>query len=314
MKYVFIGKIIKRSFDVIVSFLGLIFLTPLFMVVAYIIRKDTPGPIFFKSQRMGQNMKPFLIWKFRTMYEHPSSFSGPKITQKDDERITPFGHWLRETKVNELPQLWNVLKGEMSLVGPRPEDVDLVKEWDTDASSEILSVKPGITSPASILYRDEEKMLSKTGLMDDYFINILPEKIRLDQLYVQNQSFWSDLDILFWTVVVILPQMFEVEIPEGYLFFGPISRLVNRYVSWFIIDMLISLLVVTLSGIIWRFQGPIDWGFSYLALFSVFIAFLISSINSISGLNRIVWARATVNNVFGLMLSSWLVTLLLLIF
>ena len=314
MRENFVGKFTKRSFDIFVSFLGLFFLTPLFLVVAYFIKKDTHGPIFFKCYRMGKNNKPFMMWKFRTMYERPSSFNGPKITQKEDDRITPIGHWLRDTKINELPQLWNVLKGDMSLVGPRPEDVDLVKEWDDDARSVILTVKPGITSPASILYRDEEKMLSKTDLMDDYFLNILPEKIRLDQLYVQYQSFWTDLDILLWTVVVILPQMLKVEIPEGYLFSGPISRLVNRYVSWFLIDLIISLLVVSITGLIWRSQGPLDWGLVNLAIFSLFLAFWFSSINSISGLNRIVWSSATVNNALSLMLSCWFVTLFLLVF
>ena len=242
-------NMMKRILDILIAILGLLILAPFLIIIIYFIRKDSPGPIFFKCIRMGKNNKPFKMWKFRTMYERPSSYSGPKITQKEDERITPFGHWLRETKINELPQLWNVLKGDMSLVGPRPEDVDLVKEWNTEARSTILSVKPGITSPASILYRDEEKILSKTDLMDDYFLNILPDKMRLDQLYVRYQSFWSDLDILFWTVVIILPQMLKVEIPEGSLFSGPISRLVNRYVSWFIIDLVISLFVVGGIGI-----------------------------------------------------------------
>lgn len=307
-------NIMKRLLDIVLATTGLLLLAPFFVFIVYFLRKDSAGPIFFKCFRMGKDNKPFIMWKFRTMYERPSSYNGPRVTQKEDERITPFGHWLRDTKINELPQLWNVLKGDMSLVGPRPEDVELVKEWDTEARSIILTVSPGITSPASILYRDEEKMLSKTDLMDDYFINILPDKIRLDQLYVRYQSFWSDLDILFWTVVIILPQMLKAKIPEGYLFSGPISRLVNRYVSWFLIDLIISFLVVGGLGLIWRSQGPLDWGFGNLTIFSLFLAFCFSSINSISGLNRIVWSSATVNNALSLMLSCWVVTLLLLIF
>ncbi len=303
----------KRILDIFVAIIGLIILVPFFGIISYFIKRDSTGPTFYKCIRMGKDNKPFFMWKFRTMYERPASYVGPRITCKDDERITPFGSWLRDTKVNELPQLWNVLKGEMSLVGPRPEDVDLVKQWKTDASSEILSVKPGITSPASILYRDEEEILSKTDLMDDYFIKILPDKIRLDQLYVRNQSFWSDLDILFWTTVIIIPRMLNVNIPEGYLFSGPISRLVDRYISWFLIDVLISLFVVGCSNLIWRLQGPLNWGIGYLTIFSVVLAFVFSGINSITGLNRIVWSRATVNNALSLSLSCWFVTLLLLV-
>ena len=102
--------------------------------------------------------------KFRTMYEEQRSYSGPSVTAQDDDRITPLGHWLRDTKINELPQLWNVLKREMSLVGPRPEDAKIAETWEANEADEILSVRPGITSPASILYHDEEKILSSTDL------------------------------------------------------------------------------------------------------------------------------------------------------
>jgi lipopolysaccharide/colanic/teichoic acid biosynthesis glycosyltransferase len=153
------------------------------------------------------------------------------VTCKDDSRITPFGCWLRETKLNELPQLWNVLIGEMSLVGPRPEDPEIAKGWPEDSRREILSVKPGITSPASILYHDEEALLSAADVIGDYCKNILPDKMRLDRLYVRNHSFSSDLDTIFWTAVILIPRMAKARIPEGYLFAGPISRLVHRYIS-----------------------------------------------------------------------------------
>ena len=168
---------------------------------------------------MGKDQRPFKMLKFRTMYERPSSYEGPRVTCNGDERITPFGRWLRDTKINELPQLWNVLIGEMSLVGPRPEDVEIAKTWPDEVRKEILSVRPGVTSPASILYHAEEKLLSKSTVMEQYFSEILPDKLRLDQLYVRNNSFTADLDIIFWTLAIFIPRISKVTIPEGLLFF-----------------------------------------------------------------------------------------------
>src|SRR5690606_29290266 len=107
--------------------------------------------------------KPFRILKFRTMYECPDSYQGPGITAKGDDRVTPVGQWLRHTKLNELPQLWNVLRGDMSLVGPRPEDPDFVKQWSAETRAELLAVRPGITSPASVLFPDEESLLGNAA-------------------------------------------------------------------------------------------------------------------------------------------------------
>jgi len=303
----------KRIFDILIAGISLLFLAPIFLVIAFLIRRDSPGPIFYQCRRMGKNKKPFCMWKFRTMYEDPSSYDGPRITCNGDGRVTPFGSWLRETKINELPQLWNVLKGEMSLVGPRPEDVDIALGWDEEVSTEILSVLPGITSPASILYRDEEKMLNNTNLMEDYLQKILPDKIRLDQLYVRNQTFWTDLDVLFWTIVVITPPMFLEKIPEGHLFSGPFSRFFTRFVSWFLIDLLISLVVFLVVGLIWRTKGPLNWGIESLFYLSVILAFLFSGFNYLFGLNTIVWSKATINNAITLTLCCWFVTIIFLI-
>ena len=147
----------KRTFDIIIALIGLIVLLPFWAIIAILIKRDTPGPIFYRGPRVGKDGNIFKILKFRTMFEHPESYSGPRVTSKEDNRITPFGHWLRNTKINEFPQLWNVLVGDMSLVGPRPEDPELVKTWPEDARQEILSVRPGITCPASVLYHDEEQ-------------------------------------------------------------------------------------------------------------------------------------------------------------
>jgi len=283
---------IKRAFDVVASILGIILLSPFFLPVAILLRREGPGPIFYRGTRMGRNGKPFGIIKFRTMYERPESYRGPRVTAKGDGRITPLGKWLRDTKLNELPQLWNVLKGEMSLVGPRPEDPEIEKTWPLEVRNEILSVRPGITSPASVLYRDEESLLPADGVMEVYFRDILPDKLRLDRLYVRNYSFLGDLDILLWTFMSLLPRIARQRVPESRLFAGPLYRFVQRRVSWFALDLLICILAVTLSGVIVRLFAPINWGLLPLLALAVVLALLFSAVNAFLGLDRIIWSRA----------------------
>ena len=287
---------VKRAFDFTLALVGLIILAPIFVYISILIKRDSSGPIFFWGSRMGRRGKPFKMLKFRTMYERLESYQGPRVTADGDDRITPLGHWLRDTKINELPQLWNVLKGEMSFVGPRPEDVEIAKSWPSDAFDEILSIRPGITSPTSILYHDEEKLLSKESLMLDYLKGILPDKIRLDRLYVRHHSFFSDLDAIFWTIAIILPQLSERRIPEGYLFAGPISRLVNRYVNWFLVDFLVSIGVTYIASLIWTMEEPAQLAPYYLATIALATALLFSAFNSFIGLNRVLWSEATVDD------------------
>jgi lipopolysaccharide/colanic/teichoic acid biosynthesis glycosyltransferase len=282
----------KRVFDVFVSLLGMLILFPFFAFIALLIRREGPGPIFYRGPRSGRRGVKFGILKFRTMYETESSYQGPRVTAQNDERITPLGKWLRDTKLNELPQLWNVLIGEMSLVGPRPEDPEIVKTWPPDARNEILSVRPGVTSPASILYRSEETMLPTDGLMDVYLRDIAPDKLRLDRLYVRNRSFMGDLDVIFWTAVALLPIVARLQIPEGALFVGPFYRFTQRYFSWFLLDFLGSLAVIGLIGLGLRIFEPIDWGFVPLALLAFAIAFFFSGVNALFGLDRVYWSSA----------------------
>lgn len=296
----------KRIFDVLISALGMIVLAPFFVFVALIIRRQGPGPIFYRGPRTGRAGKNFGILKFRTMLEDVKSYTGPRVTAKDDDRITPLGRWLRDTKLNELPQLWNVFIGEMSLVGPRPEDTEIVKTWPADARDEILSMRPGITSPASILYRKEETMLTSDGLMDVYFRDIMPDKLRLDRLYIRSHSFMGDLDIIFWTAVALIPIAAHQRIPEGALFVGPFYRFVRHYFSWFMLDFIGSLGIVGLVGLIWRAFQPIDWGFTPLALLAFAIAVLFSSVNALLGLNRVYWSRADAEDGFLLLVSNGL--------
>ena len=301
----------KRAFDIVMAFLGLIVVSPFWVIVAVLIKRDSPGPVFYKGPRVGKDGKTFDILKFRTMYERPESYNGPRVTSKEDNRITPLGRWLRNTKINELPQLWNVLVGEMSFVGPRPEDPEFVKAWPEDARREILSVRPGITGPASILYHDEEQMLAVADVVRKYINVILPDKLRLYQLYVRNHSFFSDIDFIFWTFAIFLPRVKMSQLREGYLFAGPLKRLTARHLSWFTLDLIVSLFAVTIAGVLWRSHEPLNWGVNNLFWLSIFLAFLFSGINLIAGMNRIAWAEAFAEDAAGLVISSGSVTLLL---
>ncbi len=305
---------VKRAFDFTLALVGLIILAPIFIYISILIKRDSPGPVFFWGTRMGKNGQSFKILKFRTMYERLESYQGPPVTADKDVRITPLGHWLRDTKINELPQLWNVLIGEMSIVGPRPEDVEIAKSWPQDAFEEILSIRPGITSPTSVLYHDEEKLLSQDNLMRDYLKRILPDKIRLDRLYVRHHSFFSDLDAIFWTIAVILPQLSKTKIPEGYLFAGPISRIIHRYVGWFLIDFLVSFIVAYMASFLWGIGRQDPLALKYLSVIALPVALFFSGFNSLIGLDRVLWSEATVDDAVRLTISSVFMTAILWIF
>lgn len=303
-----VNGLLKRAFDIFTSMLGIILLSPFLAGIAILIKRESPGPVFYGGWRMGKDEKPFRIWKFRTMYEVPASYSGPKVTASGDGRITPFGQWLRDTKVNELAQLWNVLVGDMSFVGPRPEDVEIADKWDKDARSEILSVRPGITSPASIVYHDEEHLLKGTDFMTTYYQQILPDKMRLDRIYVRHHTLLSDLDIILWTLAVLLPRLASTRIPEGNLFGGPISRFVRFNISWLAIDFVVALLGIALVGVIWRSTGPLDLGLGRALALAVVLAASFGIVNTAMGLNRVVWSRAVPEDMFGIVFSTGIVT------
>ena len=187
----FANAVFKRGLDILAAAFGLLLLSPVFLFLAILIKRDSRGPVFFRCARAGRNGKIIQILKFRTMHECAESYDGPSITARDDPRITPSGRWLRSSKLNELPQLWNVLKGEMSLVGPRPEDPEIVATWPAEVRLELLSVRPGITSPASVIYRNEEESLSSETVMTDYLHKILPDKLD----YSVNEEGLIEIDL-----------------------------------------------------------------------------------------------------------------------
>jgi lipopolysaccharide/colanic/teichoic acid biosynthesis glycosyltransferase len=191
----------KRAIDVLVAIVGLVVLAPLFAIVAVFIKADSDGPVFFRQERVGRRFRPFLIYKFRTM---TNVAAGPRIALGDESRVTRAGRLLRRTKIDEMPQLLNVLAGDMSLVGPRPEVRQFVDLFRDDYA-EILEARPGMTDLASIKYRDEAALLA--GAQDpeaEYVARILPDKIRLAREYVRRSSVVFDLALIaktFWLVV-----------------------------------------------------------------------------------------------------------------
>src|SRR5262245_14161750 len=193
----------KRTFDIVVSVLGLVVLSPFLLLVALVIKLDSPGRILFRQERIGRGFHPFFIFKFRTMAEDPSG-RGRLITVSNDPRITRAGRYLRKSKIDELPQLINVLKGDMSLVGPRPEVRQYVELFRKDYE-QILKIRPGITDLASLKYHDEAAFLKQLENPEAEYCNrILPDKISLSKEYVKKSSFVFDLAVILKT----LPKIF----------------------------------------------------------------------------------------------------------
>lgn len=194
----------KRIVDLLLTIPALLLLLPVFAVIAILIKLTAPGPVFFKQRRAGLNFQYFEIYKFRSMVVSAPS-KGPSVTGKKDPRITRIGAFLRTTKTDELPQLFNVLKGEMSIVGPRPEVEKFVDAAKDDYVS-VLAVKPGITDYAAIEFRDEETLMEKFADINKetgYIHEILPQKIALYKKYITNISLATDISLILKTVIKI---------------------------------------------------------------------------------------------------------------
>lgn len=186
---------LKRAFDVVVSAVVILIALPLWAVVALVIKLDSPGPVFYRGRRIGRGGEPFHIYKFRTMVTGAAK-KGPGITSGEDPRITGVGRLLRKLKIDEMPQLINVLRGEMSIIGPRPEDPRYVAHY-TPEQRRVLSARPGMASPAFIKYRHEEEILAAAGDdWEDVYVNqVLPDKLELDLEYIEHRSLLYDLGI-----------------------------------------------------------------------------------------------------------------------
>lgn len=201
---------LKRLVDIVLSSLVLVILSPLFLIIALLIKRDSPGPVFFRGIRVGRFGKAFRIYKFRTMVVNAEKLGGPS-TAGGDPRITQVGRWIRRFNLDELPQFINVLKGEMSIVGPRPEVPQYV-ELFTEEEKTILTVRPGITDWATLWIRDEGTILAGSEDPEKtYMEKIWPEKHRLALEYVKNNSVWVDLEIMLKTLRVHLFDRFKTK-------------------------------------------------------------------------------------------------------
>lgn len=195
---------LKRVTDITGALLAAALLAPLLALVAILIKLDSRGPVFYRGRRMGRGLKPFHVLKFRSMTR--ASAVGGMITAPGDARITRIGAWLRLLKVDELPQLWNVLKGEMSLVGPRPEEVSIVERHYTEEQKRVLSVRPGMTGVGQVIFFPDMTGEVPAGAdpHDFYLADQLPRKLAVDLLYVERQSFFYDLWVMLRTLYCIL--------------------------------------------------------------------------------------------------------------
>jgi lipopolysaccharide/colanic/teichoic acid biosynthesis glycosyltransferase len=190
----------QRLFDALASAAGIVLLSPLLLAIAILVKATSPGPVIYRARRVGRGGVLFDVLKFRTMR---AAAGGAGITRAGDPRVTAVGRVLRKYKLDELPQLFNVVRGEMSLVGPRPEDPRYVALYDDD-QRRVLDVRPGITSAASIEYRDEESKLVGESWEETYVREIMPTKLRIDLGYLQGRTFISDLGLILKTVRAML--------------------------------------------------------------------------------------------------------------
>lgn len=189
----------KRIFDVSFATVGLVLFSPLLLVTALWVKLSDGGPFFFRQQRVGLHGKLFWIWKFRTMVVDAEK-AGLSVTRDGDPRITRTGRFLRKTKLDELPQLWNVWRGEMSFVGPRPEVPRYVERY-TPEQREILLLKPGITDLATLVFRNEEQLLNDAENVEAFYLqHCLPRKIELNLLHARNANLWQDTVIILRTL------------------------------------------------------------------------------------------------------------------
>lgn len=217
----------KRLFDILVSFLGLIILSPIMLILALLVVIDSPGGVFFRGERVGLDGKTFRIFKFRSMIPDCEGKGKWNVGDKDD-RITKMGHFLRKSKLDELPQLINVLIGDMSLVGPRPE-LRYYVDMYTEEEMPILDLKPGITDWASMTNFDQFKGFTSAEDPDSFYLEqVRPLKLKLQLYYRYNNSFFSDIKCLFWTVYKVISR--SQKLPKD------IQKIVDEYYNQKVIN------------------------------------------------------------------------------
>ena len=197
----------KRFLDVVLSFLALVVLAPFLLPVAVILRFTGEGEVFYIQERAGRGGNAFGLYKFATMLKNSPNIGAGEITVRGDPRVLPFGQFLRKTKLNELPQLWNIFVGDMSVVGPRPMVLNTYAHYPEEAREKLNTIRPGLTGIGSIVFRDEERYLAdRDEPMEFYREHIIPYKSDLELWFVENNTLWSYIKIIFVTAwVVVFP-------------------------------------------------------------------------------------------------------------
>lgn len=194
----------KRLFDIVVSLVGLIIFAPVMLIVAIIVKVTSSGPVLFSQKRLTKGMREFNIYKFRSMVSNELREKNTVQIKGSSSEITPIGKFMRKTKIDELPQFWNILKGDMSFIGPRPELPRRLKYY-SDRQKQIFSVRSGISSPASIVFSDEEYLMNQVQDPEKFYIEeIMPYKIELNLYYIEHQSFFYDIWLIIATLLKIV--------------------------------------------------------------------------------------------------------------
>lgn len=202
-----------RALDLVISAFALVLLSPVLLLVAIAVKCSSPGPVLHRARRAGRHGHPFTLFKFRSMLVGAPGH-GPRVTATGDPRITRVGRFIRRTKLDELPQFFNILKGDMSLVGPRPEDPGLVDTYSAD-QRRVLMVKPGLTSPATLLHRYEEDLLTGEDAEEIYRRDVLPAKLRIELDYLNRRTVTEDLHVLAQTIAALFAKRDRLESNRG---------------------------------------------------------------------------------------------------
>ncbi|MGL4787649.1 MAG: sugar transferase [Cetobacterium sp.] len=218
----------KRLFDIVASLIGLIVFSPVMLVVAMIVKVTSPGPILFSQKRLTKGMREFNIYKFRSMVSNELREKNTVQIKGSSSEITPVGKFMRKTKIDELPQFWNILKGDMSFIGPRPELPRRLKYYDKK-QKEIFSVRSGISSPASIVFSDEEYLMNQVQDPEKFYIEqIMPYKIELNLYYIKHQSFFYDIWLIIATLLKIVNRVKNEDVVKDKMLLSEKDEMVKK--------------------------------------------------------------------------------------
>lgn len=218
----------KRLFDIVASLLGLIVFAPIMLIVAIIVKVTSPGPILFSQKRLTKGMREFNIYKFRSMVSNELREKNTVQIKGSSSEITPIGKVMRKTKLDELPQFWNILKGDMSFIGPRPELPRRLKYYD-ERQKEIFSMRSGISSPASIVFSDEEYLMNQVENPENFYIQeIMPYKIELNLYYIEHQSFFYDIWLIIATLLKIVNRVKNEDVVKDKILLAEKDKIVKK--------------------------------------------------------------------------------------